>query len=162
MTATIYCLIDNKSNTPFYVGSAENVKARFKAHVRSSLTEQTKLYKYIRENNISFSLKELETRNFKNFGQKNKAEGVWYDKFVGDGIVLYNTHRPKGSENWKNFTDSQLIRAFSEGLTNKAVAEILGTTYNYVGFRLLVLKSIHGCKNKGHLISHFLTQGLID
>lgn len=162
MIATIYCLVNNKSGIPFYVGSALNFKARAAFHLKESKTGKSKVYKYIQNNNIEFSVIELETSEFKNFGQKNKAEGVWYDKLVSEGAVLYNTYRPVGSENWKNVSDSAIIKTLSEGKRQKEASRFLGTTINYIVFRLNVLRQIYDCKNTAQLIAVFSKKGLIE
>jgi hypothetical protein len=163
MKATVYSLIDNATGKPFYVGSTKvELRIRLRIHKSSVKKSTAPVYKYIRENNITFDIYPLEIFDCKHSYAKNKKEGEWYDKLTSAGATLYNSHRPLGSDNGINFTDKRLIKLLSNGYTLKSIVKRLKTTMQLASVRLLVLKQRTGCKSNIELVALFLREGFIN
>lgn len=100
----IYCLIEDETNEPFYIGSTNQaLKMRFNVHIKNAKTGKSKLSNYI--NKIislgkTFSIKLIEVLESKGLTMSESAskllelEYLTIIKYMSDGHILYNTYDP--------------------------------------------------------------------
>jgi hypothetical protein len=93
----IYHLISDRG-VVLYVGTSVNPKSRYKSHLKRSKTENSIFYKYVRENNISFTCKIVkELTSTYQFAEQEEIKEI--QKHKDTCLNFYNNPNKKGIKN---------------------------------------------------------------
>lgn len=98
-TGYVYALVDKLKN-PYYIGGTENLETRKIAHLTLSKKSNKRLYKYIRDNELSIELIVLETVNFEISDKRELwyTERKWIIKLTKRGHKLQNDDKHKKTQ----------------------------------------------------------------
>lgn len=183
MVATIYCLIDSNTSTPFYVGSTHiGIKNRMSGHLSALKKSPIPLYQYIRDNNISFSIKKLEDVVCEKVSEKYHYELKWIDKITNDGVYLLNKKKPYASiacvsmENRKitikdgviflevipDDFDKLIVQMIADGKTYHIIGQHINETEAAVGKLMEMMRIKYICNTTKELVAYFVRNKIIE